>query len=115
MSVYGGRPEVADRLPTGAFDPTRDIGDELTRITGTDAYAPPRVLLPLPFRELGECMRRREFIGLMGTAALSFARPGYAQTKTDMPVVGLLLLQKPDTTVAKDRITALRKGLQEAG
>jgi putative tryptophan/tyrosine transport system substrate-binding protein len=60
-------------------------------------------------------MRRREFIGLMGTAALSFARPGYAQTKTNMPVVGLLLLQKPDTTVAKDRITALRKGLQEAG
>jgi putative ABC transport system substrate-binding protein len=60
-------------------------------------------------------MRRREFIGLIGTAALNFPRPGYAQTKTDLPVVGLLLLQKPDTTVAKDRITALRKGLQEAG
>jgi putative tryptophan/tyrosine transport system substrate-binding protein len=60
-------------------------------------------------------MQRREFIGLIGTAALSFPRPGYAQTKTDLPVVGLLLLQKPDTAVAKDRITALRKGLQEAG
>jgi putative ABC transport system substrate-binding protein len=60
-------------------------------------------------------MRRRDFIGLIGTAALSFPRPGYAQTKTDLPVVGLLLLLKPDTTVAKERITALRKGLQEAG
>ena len=60
-------------------------------------------------------MRRREFIGLIGTAALSFPRPGYAQTKTDLPVVGLLLLQKPDTTAAENRITALRKGLQEEG
>jgi hypothetical protein len=28
---------------------TTDVGDELTRITGTDAYVPPQVLLPLPF------------------------------------------------------------------
>jgi hypothetical protein len=56
-------------------------------------------------------MRRREFIGLIGTAVLSFPRPGYAQTKIDLPVVGLLRRQKPDTTVAKDRITALRKSL----
>jgi putative ABC transport system substrate-binding protein len=46
---------------------------------------------------------------------LSFPRPGYAQTKTDLPVVGLLLPLKSDATNAKDRITALRKGLQEAG
>ena len=60
-------------------------------------------------------MRRREFIGLIGTAALSFPRPGYAQTKTIMPLVGLVLPFKPDTTVAQDRITAIRKGLQEEG
>ena len=60
-------------------------------------------------------MRRRDFIGLIGTAALSFPRPGHAQTKTDMPLVGLLMPFKSDTTVAKERITALRKGLQEAG
>jgi putative tryptophan/tyrosine transport system substrate-binding protein len=30
-------------------------------------------------------------------------------------MVGLLLLQKPDTTAAKERITTLRKGLQEEG
>ena len=58
-------------------------------------------------------MRRREFIGLIGTAALSLPRSGYAQTKTDLPVVGLLLLPKPE--VVMDRITALRKGLQEEG
>jgi putative ABC transport system substrate-binding protein len=60
-------------------------------------------------------MRRREFIGLIGATAFSFPRPGYAQIKTDLPVVGLMLLQKPDTTAAKDRITALREGLQEEG
>jgi putative tryptophan/tyrosine transport system substrate-binding protein len=60
-------------------------------------------------------MRRREFIGLIGTAALSFTRPGYAQTKTDLPVVGFLLPAKLDTTLAKERISDLRKGLQEGG
>ena len=60
-------------------------------------------------------MRRREFIGLIGTAALSFPRPGVAQTKTDLPVVGLLLVPKPDSPLATTRITALRKGLQEEG
>src|SRR5258706_14965999 len=60
-------------------------------------------------------MQRRDFLGLIGATALSIPRPGYAQSKTDMPLVGLLVLQKPDTTAARDRITALRKGLQEEG
>jgi putative tryptophan/tyrosine transport system substrate-binding protein len=60
-------------------------------------------------------MRRREFIGLIGTAALSVPRPGYAQTKTDMPLVGLLIPAKSDSTAAKERVAALRKGLQEEG
>jgi hypothetical protein len=58
-------------------------------------------------------MQRREFIGLIGATALSIPRPGYAQTKTGMPLVGFLLVQKLETSVAKDRITVLRKGLQE--
>jgi putative ABC transport system substrate-binding protein len=58
-------------------------------------------------------MQRREFIGLIGAAALSFPRPGYAQT--DLPVVGFLLPQKSDSGGARDRVTALRKGLQEGG
>ena len=33
-------------------------------------------------------MKRREFIGLIGTAALSFPRPGYAQTGAGLPLVG---------------------------
>jgi putative ABC transport system substrate-binding protein len=61
-------------------------------------------------------MRRREFIGLTGTAALSCcSRLGYAQTKAALPVVGLGLLLKSDTPIAKERILALRKGLQEEG
>lgn len=57
-------------------------------------------------RELN--MQRREFIGLIGATALGL-RPGYAQTKADLPVVGLLSPLKPDTVAAKDRVTALRK------
>ena len=60
-------------------------------------------------------MRRREFIELIGSAALSFPRPGHARTKADLPVVGLLGPLKSDTTAAKDRVVALRKGLQEEG
>ena len=60
-------------------------------------------------------MQRRDFLGLIGATALSIPRPGYAQTKTDMPLVGFLLVQKLETSVAKDRITVLRKGLQEEG
>jgi hypothetical protein len=60
-------------------------------------------------------VQRRDFIGLIGATALSIPRLGYAQTKTDMPLVGFLLVQKSDTTIAKDRIIALRKGLQEEG
>ena len=60
-------------------------------------------------------MQRREFIGLIGAAALSISRPGYAQTKTNMPVVAVMLVSKSDTTTAKERVAALRKGLQEEG
>jgi putative ABC transport system substrate-binding protein len=60
-------------------------------------------------------MHRRDFIGLIGATALSIPPRGYAQTKTDMPLVGLLLVRRSDTTVAKDQIAALRKGLQEEG
>jgi putative tryptophan/tyrosine transport system substrate-binding protein len=58
-------------------------------------------------------MKRREFIGLIGTAALGFPRTGYAQTKTEVPLVGVLV---PGTAeFVTDRIAALRLGLQEAG
>jgi hypothetical protein len=60
-------------------------------------------------------MQRRDFLGLIGATALSIPRRGYAQKKTDMPLVGFLLVQKLETSVAKDRITVLRKGLQEEG
>lgn len=60
-------------------------------------------------------MRRREFIGLIGTAALSFPRPGYAQSKTDLPIVGFLSVLKENAGFTKSRVDALRKGLQERG
>jgi putative ABC transport system substrate-binding protein len=58
-------------------------------------------------------MRRREFIGLIGVAALSFPRPGHAQTRTDLPLVGFLMPFKSESEFAKARAAELRKGLQE--
>jgi putative ABC transport system substrate-binding protein len=60
-------------------------------------------------------MRRRKFIGLLGATALSIPRPGHAQTKTELPVVGLLVPFKSETDFVKARVAALRKGLQEEG
>src|SRR6266478_68579 len=61
----------------------------------------------------GRNMRRREFIGLIGTAALISPRPGYAQNNTTLPLVGVLVVPKEDT--ARQFVAALRKGLQEVG
>jgi ABC-type uncharacterized transport system substrate-binding protein len=60
-------------------------------------------------------VQRRDFIRLIGATALSIPRPGYTQTQTDMPLVGLLVVQKPDMTAVNERIAALRKGLQDEG
>lgn len=60
-------------------------------------------------------MRRREFIGLIGAVASSFPRSGYALTRTDLPVVGLLMPHKSESGFAKERVSALRKGLRDAG
>src|ERR1017187_5163287 len=58
-------------------------------------------------------MQRREFIGLIGTLACSCPRPGYTQTNIGLPLVGVLIPATEE--FAQDRITALRKGLQEEG
>lgn len=58
-------------------------------------------------------MRRREFIGLIGAAALSLPRPADAQT--GLPVVGFLVPFREDAEFARERIAAVRKGLLESG
>jgi putative tryptophan/tyrosine transport system substrate-binding protein len=60
-------------------------------------------------------MRRREFISLISATVVSISRPAYAQTKSQMPIVGFLLIQNLETAAAKQRIESLRKGLQEEG
>jgi len=57
-------------------------------------------------------MRRREFITLVGGAAMSWPRRGWGQ-QPDMPVVGLLSMESDDRSA--DRIRAFRRGLSEAG
>jgi putative tryptophan/tyrosine transport system substrate-binding protein len=56
-------------------------------------------------------MKRREFLKSSGVAALVFPWPALAQK--DMPLVAVLVPGTPD--FARQRIEAIRKGLQEAG
>ena len=59
-------------------------------------------------------MKRREFIGVIA-AALSFPRSGYGQTKTDLPLIAVMLVLKSETAAAKEQISAFNKGLQDEG
>jgi putative ABC transport system substrate-binding protein len=59
-------------------------------------------------------MQRREFIGLIGAAALGLPRSGYAQTNATLPLVAVLSFFKDDDYM-KQRIAALRSGLQDLG
>lgn len=60
-------------------------------------------------------MRRRKFIGLTGTAALSLSRSVNAQTSTGLLLVGLMLPFKADSEYARQRMATIRQGLQDVG
>src|SRR5258708_10652231 len=59
----------------------------------------------------GDRMRRREFLKSSGVAAIAFPWPALAQK--DLPLVAVLVPGTAD--LARQRIDAVRKGLQEAG
>jgi putative tryptophan/tyrosine transport system substrate-binding protein len=60
-------------------------------------------------------MRRREFIGLMGSAAAGWPLGASAQPAEHMRRIGLLLGLTEDDPEANARITAFRHGLEETG
>jgi len=55
-------------------------------------------------------MRRREILTSSGMVAILYSRPTFAQGR--LPVVAVLVSNTADQ--ARDRIDAIRKGLQEA-
>jgi putative tryptophan/tyrosine transport system substrate-binding protein len=59
-------------------------------------------------------MKRREFIGLIGAVVFGSSRPADAQTVPNLPIVALLAYFKDDD-YTRQRIAALRSGLQDFG
>jgi len=60
-------------------------------------------------------MRRREFIGLIGSAAAAWSRGAHAQQPDRMRRIGWLEQGQPDDPNVQARISAVRQGLEQLG
>jgi putative ABC transport system substrate-binding protein len=110
MSGVGGRPEVVDHRQFDANDPNQKTGDR--------PRSNPQPL-PIPsisrydgwFRASGCCMRRREFIRLVGGIAAAWPLGVHAESK--IPRVGFM--GNSTAALEANLVDAFREGLRELG
>jgi putative tryptophan/tyrosine transport system substrate-binding protein len=73
----------------------------------------------LPFmrevREVARVVRRREFITLLGGAAVAWPMASRAQQQPAVPVIGLLHPGSADTLAFAGRLRGFHQGLKDSG
>jgi putative ABC transport system substrate-binding protein len=107
MSAFGGKADMGWCTANVCFDPKRTLRGPLTSLDQIDT-------MPCP-EPRGEAMRRREFISLIGGAAIAYPLAARAQQPARIRRVGMLMNLSESDVEAQRLITAFREGLTQLG
>ena len=103
MSAFGKRTSAC-ALQMSAFDPKRASAADTSRI-----------IRKMHFPHRGQLMRRREFIGLLGSAVATGPVGAYAQQGEAVRRIGILMSLAADDPEGKARFTAFQQSLELLG
>src|SRR5947208_9100758 len=96
-----------------AFDPKRTFGSQAF-CTAMGHFLEAGLTRYDPFPELGEAMRRREFITLIGGAAVAWPPSTRGQTGATRRIGALIAFSKDDPET-EERLAGFQQGLAKRG
>src|SRR6516162_8029417 len=111
MSAFGGKADIDLRCRNVCFCPKADIG-VLILLWRTTPHRPANVL-GCEILCLGKPMRRRDFIALLGGAAVAWPLAARSQQPGKLPTIGYLGATTP--SAESQRVAALVQRLREFG